>query len=112
MNHNIINLSQEIHKESKPKCVVRVKTSYWSDDRGIHIRKDLNFLKRKSTPQGIEFVKEDLLNSGEDCVVPLILNLNDVSDGVYQLMMVNINTDYWTGYIDDFDYKLIEYNEE
>jgi hypothetical protein len=99
--------------DEKPKewrQVVRVTTRYWSDRRGIYMRKSLLFMKRKSF--GYNVLKEDSSNMGADEVVPRILNLNEVEDGLYELYVVNEVKDWETGCVEEWDYKLFPYTEE
>ena len=92
------------------KVVVRVTTSYWHDKRGGHVRNDINFLKKKCT--GFNILDEDMYAAGADEILPNIVNLYDVKDGVYELITVNESRDWETGYIDMYDYKLIPYIEK
>lgn len=97
-------------KTDKPVVVVRVSTSYWRDKRGGHIRKDIAFLKRKC--KGYNILDEDMYSCGADEVLQNIVNLNDVKDGIYELITVNESTDWESGFIDSYDYKLIAYEIE
>ena len=92
-----------------PIVVVRVRTSYWHDKKGGHIRKDINYLKRKS--RGYNVLDEDMYLGSADLVLPTIINLYDVEDGIYELITVNESRDWETGYIDSYDMKLIPYKE-
>lgn len=104
---NILPLS----KSDKPVsiCVVRLKTSIWLDERGAHIKKSLNFLKRKSS--GYNILKEDSQMVGADEVLPRIVNIDSVADGIYEVTTCNESKDWETGYVDDYDYKLLPFNE-
>ena len=42
----------------------------------------------------------------------MIVNFLDVVDGIYELVTINISRDWETGYVDDYDYKLIPYEDE
>jgi hypothetical protein len=84
----------------------RVKTSYWGSGRGIHTRKDIIFLKRKSTK--CIWVKEDVSNIGADEVIKRITNLHEVDDGIYEIVPCNEILDWELGYADDYEYKLIK----
>lgn len=98
----------ENRKEQKQEnlCVVRLTTSSWSDRNGAYQRKSLRFLKRKC--EGYNILDEDCMMVGADEVINRILNLNDVEDGVYQVVMSNISTCWETGYVDDYDYELVK----
>lgn len=105
---NLINLDL---KESPDTClVVRVKTSYYSSPRGIHTRTDILFLKRKTTADW-NLLKEDADGGGVDNVFSRITNLNECQDGIYEVITCNEHRDYWSGYIEDYDYMLIPYEE-
>jgi hypothetical protein len=88
-----------------PKLIVRLRTSIWHDSRGAYLRREIKWLIRKS--EGFNFFEEDCSMAGADEVVPKILNLNECKDGLYKLDTCNESRDWETGYIDDYDYKLI-----
>ena len=94
----------------KHKTILRVRTSYWHDDNGLYIRKTLSFLKRKS--EGLNFILEDSSQVGADETIPKINNLNEVEDGLYEIVVDNDMKDWETGYIEDWEYRLIPYKEE
>lgn len=92
------------------QAVVSVRTSTWSDSNGIYRTKSIKYLKRKS--KGFNFVDEDIRQTGEDLVFDNIININEVKDGHYLLVMCNFFEDRETGHIEDWDYKLIPYKDE
>ena len=87
------------------RCVVRLKTSIWKDDNGLHLRKDLTYMKRLSFEFNI--LKEDAVNIGANEVMDRIDNLNDCKDGLYEVVTCNETREYESGMIDDYDYTLI-----
>lgn len=89
--------------------VVKLVTSSWNDNRGLHIRRDLIPVKRKSI--GHSCLEEDCKMIGSDEVWPRIINLNECKDGVYQVVLCNEHCDYESGDIEDYDYKLIPFKE-
>lgn len=90
------------------RTVVRVTTNGYSNGECYTFKKTVRRLKRKSFGYSqLESIYG--FDTEED---PLIENLLNVSDGVYQLVMCNIYKDCETGYIEDWDWKLIPYNEE
>lgn len=91
--------------EDPTKLVVRLTTSAWHDGNGIHFKKSLRFLKRKST--GVNFLEEDAVNIGDLDVVSRITNLGYLKDGVYEVDTCNHKYDWETGNLDDYDYRLI-----
>ena len=42
--------------------------------------------------------------------MPRILNLGEVEDGIYEVVVCNESHDYETGYVDDYDYRLVTAN--
>lgn len=90
-------------------CVVRLTTSYWKDDKGLHQRKDLLFLKRKS--KGFNILKEDASDIGVEDVMIRINNLFDCVDGVYKVITIDHEKNWESGAIEDYDYKLVKYEE-
>ena len=57
------------------------------------------------------FLKSDIDNIGAFSVVNNIENLNEVMDGLYSVVMCNVRKDWESGYIEDYDYKLVPYQE-
>jgi hypothetical protein len=96
--------------EEKCVCVIRLTTSYWYDNKGLHYKKSLNVLKRKSA--GYQVILEDCSNIGADEVFPRITNLEECKDGIYQVVTCNEKRDWETGAVDDYDYQLIKYEEQ
>ena len=106
MNLTLDELSSAVtEKEQKNICMVRVKTSMWSDARGAYIKKSLMFLRRKC--KGFNVLEEDISAVGAEDVLPRIMNLSECGDGIYRLITCNESRDWETGYIDDYDYKLL-----
>lgn len=87
------------------RCTVRVKTTMWSDKRGgLHAKKSLTFLRRRCN--GYNLLDEDAGTAGAGEVLPRILNLWAVEDGVYRVVSRNERRDWETGYVEDYDYWL------
>ena len=92
------------------RCVVRLTTSSWGDSKGLHIKRDLTFLKKKC--KGFNILEEDIGMIGAPDVVKQITNLDECEDGVYQVITCNEWASWETpNIIEDYDYKLIPYNE-
>ena len=91
-------------------CVVRLTTTYWHDKRGSYLKKSLVYLKRKC--KDFNILHKDCYLSGADAVLPLIINLNEVEDGVYIVTPVNVTTDVEGGWVDGFEYKLVAFKED
>jgi hypothetical protein len=93
------------------QVVVRLRTSIWNDkNRGrLTTKRELTFLQRKCN--GHNFVQEDIDNDGAEATMDRIVNINQCDDGLYYVIVCNVNRDYETGYIDDWDYKLCKFNQ-
>lgn len=90
------------------RCVVRVTTTAWADKRGLHTKKSLTFLRRRC--DGFNVLSEDASAIGAGYVLPRILNLGEVADGIYEVVTCNEQHDWETGYVDDYDYRLVPAN--
>lgn len=88
--------------EHKLKLVVRVTTSKYITGNAIVSKKELRVLKRKSNC-GIG----NMFNEAEE--IDLIINLDSVEDGVYEVQTCNHS--YWYGQLDDYDFVLVPYTE-
>ena len=105
-----INLNTYVEKSDKSIVVVKITTSYWNDKRGGHVKKDINFLRKKC--RFFNFFDEDMYSIGAEESISRITNIYDVEDGVYELITVNESTDWETGNVEDWDYKLVPYVEK
>ena len=92
------------------RCTVRVKTTVWADKRGLHTKKSLTFLRRQC--EGFNVLAEDADAIGAEEVLPRILNLDEVKDGIYEVVVCNESHGYETGYFDDYDYRLVTPNAQ
>lgn len=90
-----------------PLIVVRLKTSCWLDNSGIHFKKTLRVLKRMSS--GHDFLTEEVSNVGSEETIFKITNLNECEDGLYEVCIINETRDCETGYVDDWEFKLVPY---
>ena len=86
------------------KEVVRVRTSVWSDRRGLYVKRSVAFLRKQSTGTGPLY--EEISAVGAEQAVARILNLDTCEDGIYQVVLCNQKRDWETGYIDDYDFRL------
>jgi len=91
------------------KCVVHLRTETWSDNDGLYVKKRLRYLRRKC--KGFNILEEDVSNLGVNETTEHLINLFDVPDGVYEVVTCNKERDRETGYIDEYDYKLIPITE-
>jgi hypothetical protein len=96
----------------KPKtAVVKVSTSCYQTGRGFTMTKRIEFLRRKSDREYVYSIEKDVSCGGADSVIQRIVNLNEVEDGVYKMIWINEFRDWESGYIEDWDYKLVPYEE-
>ena len=87
------------------RCVVRLRTTMWANESGLHTKKSLTFLRRKS--EGFNVLEEDASAAGVEEVLPRILNLDECEDGIYEVVVCNESHDWETGYVDNYDYRLV-----
>lgn len=102
---------ERVEKDSEPASltVIRLVTSYYYDNRGLHSKQSLLYCRRKS--QGYNILVEDCNNVGATEVMPRIINLHACEDGYYSVNICNEKVDYWTGSVEDYDYKLVPYTD-
>lgn len=96
--------------EVKNRCIVKVKTCFYHSKTGIHSRKDILYLSRKSVGNYNWLVDESQM-VGANLVFSHITNLHECQDGIYEVVAVNEYRDYETGCIEDYDFALVPYNE-
>ena len=96
--------------EDKPSTVVRLRTTSWWDGKGLHIKRSLTVLRRRSI--GHCQIEEDVSAVGATETAALIENLDDCKDGVYEVVLCNVGRDWETGHIDSWGYKLLPFTEE
>lgn len=88
-----------------PRIVVRLQTDTWENDRGLHVTKNLSFLKRQC--QGHNYVLEDCRQCGCDITIGRFTNLDKCPDGTYQVTMTDLEID--EGYVEDYSLTLVPY---
>ena len=91
------------------KTVIRLSTQYYKSGSKYIIKKSITPLKRKSS--GYNLIVDASYDVGVEEVLLNIINIDDCEDGLYEVVTTNISRDYWTGEIDEYQYKLIEYHE-
>ena len=89
----------------KSRCVVRLRTTVWSDKNGLHLKKSLTFLRRLCI--GFNILEEDSGAIGAEEVLPKIENIDGCKDGIYVVVACNERHDWESGYVDDYDYRLV-----
>ena len=87
-----------------PPCIIRLKTGIWNDKNGIHIKKDITFLRKLSGHN--TYIEEDISSLGATGVVDRITNLYECEDGVYEISACNMTYCWESNYLDDYDYYL------
>lgn len=98
-------------QELPVRCVFRLQTSYWKDQRGIHMRKSLTFMRRRSNTDN-PIILEDADMVGADEVWPRLTNLDSLKDGLYVIQTCNERRDWESGLIEDYDYRLVPYSSQ
>lgn len=91
------------------KTVIRLSTEYYQSGSKYNIKKVITPIKRKSS--GYNLIVDGSYDVGIEEVLSNIINIDECEDGIYVVDTTNISRDYWTGEIDDYQYKLIEYSE-
>lgn len=91
-------------------CVVRLTTSVWSDDHGLHFHKTLRFLRRQC--KGYNFLEEDIKNIGAELITQSITNLDTCKDGIYEVRVCNPKRDWESGFVEEWDYELVPWTKE
>lgn len=89
------------------RVVVRIRTTAFKTKRGSAVRKDIYVLKKQCL--GFNFFEEEISQIGMENIVDRIVNLNQCDDGVYEMMICNESRDWETGYVDDYDFKLVSF---
>lgn len=111
---SLLNLDAMLNPDARDLykgVVVRVSTTYYTTKRGFAMTKRIEFLKRKSDRDCVFSIKEDVSCGGADSVMQRIVNLDEVDDGVYQMIWINEFRDRESGYVEDWDYKLVPHEE-
>jgi len=117
MNNNIKGLifpfptEPEIDGSGPGNAVVRIKTSYWTSNRGLHSRRELTYQLRLSDPESLAVLADcigEFLDSNGNS---RIKNWMDCEDGLYEVCIDKQSCDWETGIIDDWDYILVPYKK-
>lgn len=89
-------------------CVVRVGTESFKRGDTYFYGRTIRVIKKKTE---VDYLSDDCQQVGTQEAIENILNINTVEDGIYQLVFCNVSKDYETGYIDDFNFKLVSFEE-
>jgi hypothetical protein len=95
-------------QEPENRCIVRLKTSAWTDKRGVYLKKSITYLRRLS--KGYMILKEDAENICAE-VIEGITNLDECEDGIYEIVTCNESYDWEMGYVDNYDYMLVTFGD-
>lgn len=89
-------------------CIVRIGTEAFKRGDTYLYGRTLRVLKSKTD---FDAIHEESQNIGVQEALENIVNLQSVEDGLYSLVMCNLSHDWESGYIDDWNLKLIKYEE-
>jgi hypothetical protein len=95
-----------VANEEKSKLVVRLTTNMYHTKDCLVFKKTIKILKRLSNN---DYIFEDCNMVGADEVIPRIINLHELKDGVYEINTCNEKKDWETGYVEEWDYYLTPY---
>jgi hypothetical protein len=90
------------------RCIVRLRTTMWSDKKGAYFKKSLTFLRKQC--KGFNVLEEDISAAGVELILNSITNLHDCADGIYEFVVCNESRDWETGYVDEWEYDLRKVN--
>ncbi len=88
-------------KRNETHFFIKVSICHWNDKNGLHMRKDIRVLSRKSGKSWVEWFDEDCSNSGANFIYK---NFKDLEEGEYKVT-IQEHRDWETGYVDDWTYK-------
>lgn len=91
-------------------CAVRLKTTHWSNSKGLYVRRDLTYLKRKCS--GFNCLEEDVNAVDAQTTIGNITNLDECEDGVYEVIPCNHQRDRESGNVDSCEYKLVPLHDK
>lgn len=89
-------------------CVVRIIEERYQRGGSYFIGKSLRVLKKLTT---YDMLNDICSNIGIWDGIDTIINLDECGPGLYNMVVCNVSTDWETGCVDDWDYKLIPYEE-
>jgi hypothetical protein len=89
-------------------CVVRVGTEAFKRGDTYFYGRTIRVIKKKTD---VDYLHDDCQQVGTQEAIENILNIHTVEDGIHQLVMCNVSKDWETGYVDDFNFKLVPFEE-
>jgi len=90
--------------------IIRIRTTAWSDKRGIYLQKSLTYLHKYSS--GVNALKMETEFVTPLDALQLITNLDACGYGLYELELCNAHYDWETGYMDSYAIKLVPFTPE
>lgn len=94
-------------QKQKNRTVVRLRTTVWSDRKGVYQQRSLTYLRRLCREYNV--LEEDIAVIGAEDALAQVTNLEECPDGIYEVVTCNQTTDWETGYVDDYDFKLVPF---
>lgn len=98
---NIFDVKRE---KQKNVCVVRVQTEAFKRGDTYFYGKSVRVLKKLTS---YDLIHEEVGNIGIQEALENILNLGEVQNGIYELVIGHRSYDIETGYLDGWDFRLI-----
>lgn len=93
---------------NNPICVVKLETEAYKRGNKYFYGKSIRVIKSKTT---FDLLEEEVQNIGIVEGIENIINLHECDTGMYWLAACNISRDIESGYIDDWNLKLVPYKE-
>jgi len=85
--------------------IVRKRTASWVSSCGS-VSRSITLRRLKRLSSGIDWVGEEVGMVGADDFLNSVENLQQVEDGIYQLVLIPGGTDYETGHMDSWSWRL------
>ena len=92
-------------RQEQPRVVVKVTTEQWSDHRGINETRRIRWLRRQTS--GHNFLEEDVNQTGASDAFERIVNWRGLPDGVYQVCTTDLCSNWDTGLVEEWNYRLV-----
>ena len=87
-------------KRNEKFFYIKVAICHWHDNNGLHMRKDIRVLSRKSGKGWKEWFDEDCSMTGGE---HMFKHFKDLDEGIYKVTFKEYR-DWETGYVDGWDY--------
>ena len=93
LNKLLENYKLEKNGSSRKGSFVRIRTSWWSDSRGVYERRAVTWLRRLSDSD-FHLFEADVDAMGAEDSLKRIINLGECEDGIYQVVACNEHYDW------------------